>query len=293
VTKLDGDRRYICAEIGQNHNGDSYTALRMMAMAERCGVDAIKFQFRDPEYEEKAGTLPMRLDDPYSGDHSYGATYREHRAALDLTITDLMHLKERHRYNQFKSEIIVTPCSPAAVDQLENVNYCDIYKIASKDLGNMELIEAVASTGKTMILSTGMAQSPGEVWRATADLYGDYIVCHSVSKYPTPLCDVNLKCLLNLDRQFENSFNCLGIGLSDHTTGIRTSVAAAAMGAIYIEKHITLSRAMKGRDHAASLEEPGLRMLISWVRDIEMAMGDGRYPIKGIMESQNGRAQNP
>jgi sialic acid synthase len=270
---IDGSKVFICAEIGQNHNGDAYTAQRMMTMAQRCGVDGIKLQFRDPEYEGIApSTLPMPLDAEYISEHSFGRTYGEHRAVVDLALEDLLHLRDRHKYNECKPILFVTPCSPRCVRELERFDYCPIYKIASKDLCNMELIEAVADTSKQAIISTGAPEtSLSEIMAAVDALYDNgVVVCHSVSEYPTPLNHVNLRRLSSLCRCFENDPRIL-LGMSDHTTGIRTSIAAVAMGAKYIEKHVTLSRAMKGRDHAASLEEPGLRQLVEWTRDIERA----------------------
>lgn len=270
---------FIIAEIGQNHQGDVYTASRMTQLAEKAGVDGIKFCKRDIASELSREAF----DRPYENEHSFGKTYGEHRLALELSVDEYKHLADRHRYNNNRSILFSTACDRKSVDDLESVGF-PLYKVASRDLDNIPLLERIAETRKPVILSSGMAdlKEIAEAVNAILRWHDQIVLMHCTSEYPTPLEHVNLRCIETLRNEFR-----LPVGLSDHTPGIRTSVAAVAMGACAIEKHFTLSRSMKGRDHAASLEPKGLALLVEWIRDIETAMGDGvKQPAEGTQESR-------
>lgn len=263
----DGCPCYIVAEIGQNHNGDAYAATRLMGMAHECGADAVKFQLRDCEAEYPAEVLDSPHPNPAA---AFGETYREHRQAIDFTIQDIAHCATRIQYNEWPLTWFCTPCFPGAVEQLEGIG-CPAYKIASKDLTNTELIEEAARTEKPVILSTGM-DGLQEIERALMAVYrhsGQAIVLQCTSSYPCEPEDVHLRTMAAIRAKF----NVL-VGFSDHTVGVSVAPAAVALGACLVEKHITPSRAMKGTDHAGSLERGGLERVCRYIRTVEQALGD-------------------
>lgn len=258
-----GNPCYIIAEIGQNHQGDLYHAVRLIQMAESCGVDAVKLQARDCIEEFSA----ERLRQPYQHRNSFGKTYKDHRDALDLTHQDFLALRARHSYNENGAELFCTVCALSRLEQLEKDNWCSFYKIASKDLGNLELIDAIASTKKPVIISTGTARDLRDIEIAykTASAHTDVALMHCVSEYPTPLKRVALSKIAKL----KSIFQC-PVGYSDHSAGVKApAIAAIKYGADLLEVHVTKNRAQPGTDHAASLEEPGLRQLVEWVRTSE------------------------
>lgn len=246
-----GEQPFVVAEIGQNHNGDVYTATRLLKAAHDAGVDAVKFCKRHiPSDLTRAAR-----DAPYPGPQSFGATYGEHREALELSIDEYAHLKERMEYNEWPEVFFSTVCDLHSLEELERVIDPPLYKIASRDLWNEPLLDAVARTGKPVILSTGMKLMRSGLLLPLGSIrryHNQIIVLYCVSHYPTPDREIELVRIRELEE--------CGVlaGYSDHTSGITMCQAAAAMGAVVIEKHITLARAMKGTDHACSLEPHGM-----------------------------------
>ena len=254
---------YIIAEIGQNHQGDEYHAIRLIQMAAGCGVDAVKLQARNCLEEFSI----ERLRQPYQHRNSFGRTYLEHRRHLDFNGFQFEHIKERHRYNQNPAELFCTVCAASWIPWLEENNWCQFYKIASKDMHNLNLIKEVASTGKPVILSTGMAKNDREIDKAfAAASYSEQVVLmYCVSEYPTPLESIDLRQITILKQRY----GC-PVGYSDHSAGVKApAIAAIKHDADLLEVHVTKSRAQPGTDHAASLEEPGLRQLVEWTRTSE------------------------
>lgn len=252
---------YLVAEIGQNHNGSIETACQLVEMAVGCGVDAVKFQLRNAEAEFSAEVLDAPHPHP---ENAYGHTYREHRRELDLTIDDLLEIRRRIRFHEWPVHMFATPCWLGAVDELEERFDSPAYKVASKDLTNEALVRRCGQTGKPVILSTGMAQTFMEITDAVFWLKSSpVLVCQCTSQYPCDPQNVNLGAIPPL-REWRDGL----AGFSDHTIGIKAGPIAVALGASLIEKHVTLSRAMKGTDHAVSLEEDGLRR---YVRDCREA----------------------
>lgn len=255
---LDGP--HVIAEIGQNHNGDIYHAIRLIQMAAAAGADFVKLQARD-QWEE---FTPERLSKPYTGRNSFGKTYGEHRAKLDLDNNDFAHIRQRHFYNENPAELFTTVCAVSRIKWLEESNFCELYKVASKDMRNETLIRELASTRKPLIISTGMAKSLHQVedalnWSNATQV----ILMHCVSKYPLPIEEANLSRIETLRKEF----GC-PVGYSDHSAGVKAPVVAAIKyGAELIEVHVTSNRALPGTDHAASLEEPGLRQLCTWLKE--------------------------
>jgi sialic acid synthase SpsE len=208
-----------------------------------------------------------RLDQPYQHRNSFGRNYREHRKYLDFNGFQFQHIKDRHQYNRNSTDLFCTVCATSWIPWLEENNWCQFYKIASKDMNNHELVSAVASTGKPIIISTGMAKRDKDIDRAyqIASKFAPVALMYCVSEYPTPLESIDLKRIGTLKRRY----GC-PVGYSDHSAGVKApAIAAIKHGADLLEVHITKSRAQPGTDHAASLEEPGLRQLVEWTRTSE------------------------
>ncbi len=281
---------YIVAELGQNHNGSLDLARSLVDIAampivdewgDRTlkGVDAVKLCKRDLRFEADAATMSAE----YVGRHSFGPTYGAHRRALELTgkqhgiICDYAHDKGL--------EFVDTLCAPSCIDDV--FRYCtpDRLKVASRDLTNHPLLRALADTGLPLILSTGM-HGLNEI-DAAMEVIGhrNVAILHCLSEYPARYENLNLETV----RWLRDTFLDLEIGYSDHTIGIVAPVAAVALGAEIIEKHITLSRRLPGSDHAGSLEADGLWRMVRDIRNLEMAMG--KYGISTSPASEAARAK--
>ncbi len=256
---------YIIAEIGQNHNGEVRLAKKLIDMAVDCGANAVKFQKRD---------IPSELtkdayDKPYDNSNSFGHTYGEHRIFLELNETQHLELKE---YALAKGiTYFCTPCDVPSVELLERIG-CPFYKVASRDLTNVPLLESLGKTGKPVIISTGMASLDDiDVAIEALQLGKDKLmILQCTSQYPCAIENVNLKVMDTLKERYG-----LITGFSDHTSGVVISTAASVMGAAIIEKHVTLNRTMKGTDQPGSLEKAGLSKLVEYIRACEIAIGDG------------------
>jgi N-acetylneuraminate synthase/sialic acid synthase len=254
---------FVIAEIGLNHNGDPELAAQLVRTAAAAGVDAVKFQKRD----SKALLTQELYDAPYTAWYSYGSTYGEHREALELSVADLAKLKEL-------AESLNVVFFASAWD-LPSIDVCEgldvpAYKVASADVTNGPLLERLAETGRPLIMSTGMS-TEDEIATAVETIrrrHDDLVLLHCVSTYPSEFDEINLATIPWLRTRF-----ACPVGYSGHERGIAVSSAAVAIGACVIERHFTLDRAMKGPDHAASLEPPGLMKLVRDVRAIERAMG--------------------
>lgn len=257
---------YIIAEIGINHNGDPEIARRLINVAAEAGADAVKFQKRTTrEILTRAG-----YDRPYESENAYAPTYGQHRDKLELS-HDAYRDLFRHALSKgihFLSSVW-DPKSADFIDELGS----PAFKIPSPDIINLPLLEHVAKKGKPMIVSTGMSTME-EIEEAVDTIYHNgnppLILLHCVSTYPCENYDVNLRVMHQLRDRFD-----VAVGYSGHDRGVAIPVAAVALGACVVEKHITLDRAMKGSDHSASLEPDGLKRVVRYIRNAEMAMGDG------------------
>lgn len=263
---------YVIAEIGHNHQGDVEQCKKLFVAAKECGANAVKLQKRD----NKTLFTRVMYASPYASENAFGDTYGNHREALEFGRDEYVELKN------FAKEIGITFFSTAfdipSADFLDRLDV-PAYKLASGDLKSIPLLRHVASLGKPMILSTG-GGTMDDVQRAydtVMPINTQLCIMQCTAGYPPKFDELNLKVI----ETFREKFPDIVIGFSSHDSGIAMPLIAYMLGSRMVEKHFTLNRAMKGSDHAFSLEPVGLRKL---VRDLERtveAMGDGvkrKYP---------------
>jgi len=260
---------FVIAEIGQNHNGRLDWAEQLVDAAAWAGADAVKTVKRHLPQELTAAARRQ----PYASPHAFGPTYGEHRAALELDVAAHAALAERARRHGL--HFIATVCDATSAAELDDVGV-DAFKIASRDLGNLPLVEFVARRGRPVILSTGMSDG-NEIDAAVAVVARadvPWAVLQCTSLYPTPDAEVHLRALPQLAERCRTV-----VGFSDHTLGTVVAPAAVALGAAIVEKHLTLDRSAPGSDHACSAEPEELRVLIENIRRIETALGRADKPL--------------
>lgn len=266
---------YVIGEIGQNHNGSVEIAKQIVDIAAQPihddlfdrplkRMDAVKLTKRDLAHElSKSG-----MDRIYDSPNSFGRTYGEHRAALELN--DEEHF-EVYKYAKEKGmDFVETICAPGAMSCLKLFTP-DYLKVASRDLTNLPLLEALAETKTPIIVSTGMA-GDREIENAVEVItrhHSNLTILHCISEYPADYVNINLNTIPYLEEKFPE----LSIGYSDHSIGIMVPVAAVVLGAKVIEKHITLDRNMKGSDQKGSLEGEGIFRMMRDIRNVEQALG--------------------
>ena len=254
---------YITAEIGINHNGALANAIALVDQAADAGCDAVKFQKRTPEISTPRDQWEVERDTPW-GRMSY-IDYR-HRVEFDIEAYAAIDQHAKRRGIAW----FASPWDAQSVDFLEAFDV-PAHKVASACLTDDDLLRRMRATGRTIILSTGMS-TMRQIRHAVEVLGSDNIIlCHATSTYPAPAAELNLKMIHTLQAEFPN----VPIGYSGHETGLQTTLAAVAMGAVFVERHITLDRSMWGSDQAASIEPQGLARLVRDVRVITEAMGDG------------------
>jgi 3-deoxy-D-glycero-D-galacto-nononate 9-phosphate synthase len=275
---------YIIGELGQNHNGSVDIAKLLVDLVSRpvkeelfnielMPMDAVKMTKRDLNEELSASQMNQIYDSP----HSFGRTYGEHRAFLELT--EQQHF-EVYKHAKAKGlEFVETICAKGALKVLDLFRP-DRLKVASRDLTNLPLLEAMAEIKIPIILSTGMAgkKELDQALEIITKYHSDISILHCTSEYPLHPDNVNLNSITCLKEKYPR----YKIGYSDHTVGISAPVAAVAMGAEIIEKHITIDRRMKGTDQAGSLGPDGVNRMIRDIRITEISMG-----VKDIFISQS------
>ena len=259
----DGHPAFIVAEIGINHNGDVEIAKKLIEVAKSAGCDAVKFQKRTPEICVPPAQRDQMRETPWGY-----ITYMEYRRKVEL---DAPRYREIAAFCKQKNIMWFSSCwDDEAVDFMDKFSV-PCYKIASASLTNDQLLRHVRSKGRPVILSTGMS-SLDQIDHAVEILgKSDLVLLHTVSTYPAYYEELNLRVIPLLRSRYG-----VPVGYSGHETGIPSSVAAVALGACMLERHITLDRAMWGSDHAASLEPNGIARLVRDVRLVERAMGDGK-----------------
>lgn len=266
---------YIIGEIGQNHNGSVDIAKLIVDAAARPiqedlfglklkPMDAVKLTKRDLNQE----LSKTQMEAPYNSAHSFGKTYGEHRAVLELN--DEQHLEVYKHAKTLGLDFVETLCAIGCLSMLKLFTP-DKLKVASRDLTNLPLLAALAETKIPIIISTGMAgkQELDNAIDVITKYNSNLSILHCVSQYPTQPQNVNLKTITYLQKNYPQ----FTIGYSDHTIGIATPTAAVAMGAKIIEKHITLDRKMKGTDQAGSLGIDGINRMVRDIRVMEMSLG--------------------
>lgn len=263
---------FIIAEIGINHNGSLEIAQQLIDVACAAGANAVKFQKRTTsEILTKEG-----LTKPYTSPHAFAPTYGEHREKLEFSEKQYLELKA---YCQQKGILFFASVwDPISADFMEKIG-TDAYKIPSADVTNLPLLEHVAQKNKPILLSTGMS-TPAEIQRAVETILhfnNRLIIFHCLSLYPAPEDKINLAFMNSLQQRFAP----LPIGYSGHEIDLLPTLAAVAMDATVIERHLTLDKTMKGSDHAGSLNPQEFKELIIAIRRLEKIKG---HPQKIIYE---------
>ncbi|MBK8461311.1 MAG: N-acetylneuraminate synthase family protein [Micropruina sp.] len=266
-----GQPVYITGEIGINHNGDLAAALALIDAAVAAGADAVKFQKRTPEVCTPRDQWDIERDTPWGR-----MTYIDYRHKVEFGEQEYATI-DRH----CRDKGIAWFASPWDVPSVKFLDQFDVpaHKVASASLTDDELLRAMRASGKTVILSTGMS-TPTQIRHAVEVLGSENIIlCHATSTYPAKNSELNLQVIRTLAAEYPN----VPIGYSGHEVGLQTSVAAAVLGATFLERHITLDRTLWGSDQAASVEPGGLQRLVRDVRVIEEALGDG---VKRVYEGE-------
>ena len=263
------NRILIIAEAGVNHNGSLEMAHKLIDAAKESGADYVKFQTFKAEkaisrFAEKA---------TYQKDRT-GSDESQLEMVKKLEIDEDAHIALMDYCERVGIEFLSTPFDLDSIQLLHQLGL-SVFKIPSGEITNYPYLKTIAKFNKKVILSTGMA-TLGDIENAIVVLtehgtdYANITILHCNTEYPTPFEDVNLKAMQTIHQAFE-----LPVGYSDHTLGIEVSIAAAALGAVVIEKHFTLDRSLPGPDHKASLEPMELKMMVSAIRNVEKALGGG------------------
>ena len=265
----------IIAEAGVNHNGSLAMAKQLAGVAKAAGADIVKFQTAKPElvisrFAEKAEYQKAETGEAES--------QLEMCKRIHLTFDEHAQLKEY--CDSIGIAYLSTPFDLDSIDFLQQLG-TPMWKVPSGEITNLPYLEKIAATKKPVILSTGMSMI-SEIEDALTILEdggaGPITLLHCNTEYPTPIEDANLLAMQDLREQCG-----LPVGYSDHTAGIEADIAAAALGAVVIEKHFTLDKALPGPDHKASLSPEELTAMVAAVRKTELALGDGR---KHVTESE-------
>ncbi|WP_102509154.1 N-acetylneuraminate synthase family protein [Sanguibacter massiliensis] len=258
----EGQPVYVIGEIGINHNGDVEIAKQLIDVAADAGANAVKFQKRTPEICTPAAQRDQIRSTPWGE-----MTYLDYRYRVEF---------DRGAYEKIAQHAadrglhwFASPWDVPSVDFLEDLGVVT-HKVASASVTDLELLRALEATGKPIILSTGM--STLEQIDTAVETLGTsrLVLMHATSTYPLPPEEANLRTIATLAERYG-----VPVGYSGHERGLQISVAAVALGAVTVERHITLDRTMWGSDQASSLEPTGLSHLVRDIRIIEKAMGDG------------------
>ena len=266
-----GRPTYVIAEIGLNHNGDVALAKRLIDVAAEAGADAVKFQKRTPELATPEHMRDIPRETPWGT-----MSYLDYRRRVEFGRDEYIEVSD---YALLRGlEWFASPWDEPSVAFLEDLGVV-AHKVASACLTDIPLLEALRDTGKPVILSTGMSTIE-QIDAAIRVLgTGDLVLLHATSTYPMEPGEANLRMIPALRDRYPG----VPVGYSGHERGLQVSLAAVALGAVAVERHITLDRTMWGSDHAASLEPAGLQHLVRDIRIIEEALGDG---VKRVYEGE-------
>jgi len=258
-----GRPAYVIAEIGLNHNGDVDLAKKLIDVAADAGADAVKFQKRTPEICTPEHMRDIPRETPWGT-----MTYLDYRRRVEFDREQYIEISDHALLRGL--EWFASPWDEPSVAFLEDLGVT-AHKVASASLTDHGLLRALRDTGKTVILSTGMSTT--EQIDAAIEVVGTerLLLMHATSTYPMEPNEANLRMIPALRDRYPG----VPVGYSGHERGLQISLAAVALGAVAVERHITLDRTMWGSDHAASLEPAGLQHLVRDIRVIESALGDG------------------
>lgn len=269
----DNQSVYVIAEIGINHNGSLEIAKQLIDAAAKAGCDAVKFQKRTPELCVPKDQWMLERDTPWGR-----MTYIDYRYKVEFGIEEYSEIDRYARANNI--QWFASCWDEPSVDFMEQFDVV-AYKAPSASLTDIPILEKKRATGKPLIISTGM--STIEEIEEAVEAVGteNLLIAHATSTYPCAPEELNLRMIGTLKEKYPD---CV-IGYSGHETGLTPTVAAVAMGAAFVERHITLDRAMWGTDQAASVEVGGLVRLVEMIRDVEKSLGDG---VKRVYDSELG-----
>ena len=259
----EGEPVFVIAEIGINHNGSLDVARKLIDGAVLSGADAVKFQKRTPELCVPRDQWQLERDTPWGR-----MSYIDYRRRVEFGEREYAAID---RHCRERGILWFASCwDEEAVDFMERFDP-PCYKAASASLTDHALLRKKKQTGRPLIVSTGM--STLEEIRAGVDAVGrdGLLIAHATSTYPCPVEQLNLKMIGTLKQLYPEC----PVGYSGHETGLAPTWAAVTIGATFVERHVTLDRAMWGSDQAASVEIGGLMRLVSNIRDIERSLGDG------------------
>jgi len=271
----------IIAEAGVNHNGDLNLAVELIKQAANAGADYIKFQtfITELNISKSAPKADYQLNNTGSSESQFEMVKK-----LELSFNDFRFLKEKCK--EYKIGFLSTAFDIPSIDFIDSLNP-DYFKIPSGEILNKPYIQHLASKGRKIILSTGMATLKEIKWAVQlleneGVKKNDISILHCNTEYPTPMKDVNLLAMLTIGKALKTN-----IGYSDHTLGIEIPIAAIALGAKIIEKHFTLDKKMNGPDHQASVEPNELKQMIQSIRNIELAISGNSKKEPSQSEQKN------
>lgn len=261
-------KTFIIAEAGVNHNGRLDLALKLVDAAKAAGADAVKFQTFKTEavITRKAGKAAYQRQTTGGGQTQFDMVRK-----LELSFEDFRRIAAHCAKKRIA--FVSTPCDPQSVDLLKQLKV-PFFKIGSAEVTNIPFLQHAARQRVPIVLSTGMS-TLAEVKEAVSAIrragHKDLALLHCVTEYPAPAAQMNLAAMHTLHKAFK-----VPVGLSDHTLGVHIAVAAVALGARIIEKHLTLDKSMTGPDHKASLNPVEFRQMVTSIREVESALGDGK-----------------
>lgn len=266
----DQSECFVVAEIGHNHQGDMEKARELFRQAKDCGATSVKLQKRD----NKSLYTRAMYDQPYDHENSFGPTYGAHREALEFGWTEYKELQAYAR--ELGLTFFATAFDFPSADFLAELDVA-AFKIASGDVRNIPLILHVARSQKPVIVSCGGAtlEDVQRVYDAIMPVNPHLAILQCTCSYPCEFSELDLGVIETLRETFPE----IVVGYSGHDNGIAMAVAAYVLGARIVEKHFTLNRAMKGTDHAFSLEPVGLKKMVRDLRRVRVALGDGKKKV--------------
>jgi N-acetylneuraminate synthase len=261
-----GQPCYVIAEIGINHNGDLGVAKQLIQMSAEAGCDAVKFQKRTPELCVPLDQRNVMRETPWGQ-----MTYMDYRYKVEFDEKQYQELADFA--TKLNVHLFASPWDVESVDFMVKMKH-PVIKIPSASITDIELLEKIVSTKLPVIMSTGMS-TVEQIDKAVSVLNKEnLLIAHSTSAYPCDPKELNLKMIPVLADRYQ-----VPIGYSGHETGLQTTVAAVTLGACFVERHVTLDRAMWGSDQSASVEPPGVRRLVRDIRTVEEALGDGEKKV--------------